>query len=91
LPVPAGSFHIGLNVPWLYPPPEHPYWDRFPDAARRLDLQTFFSVDWGGRLVSGHAPRFYDASGLRPVVQGAQGADPRAPFVESVTLVPQNP
>jgi hypothetical protein len=84
LPVPEGRIRIRLSAPWLYPPAEHPYWDRFSDAKERLDLQTLFSVDWILGSQSAHSSHSFDASGFEPAVLGAQGADAPTPFVESM-------
>jgi hypothetical protein len=91
LPAPPGVLHITLTAPWLYPPAEHPYWDRLGDSPQRLALQTLFSVDWGHGARSAQSVRSFDASGFEPVVQGAQGAGQQTPFVESMALVPRGP
>jgi hypothetical protein len=88
---PPGLLHVRLAAPWLYPPPEHPYWDRIQDPSRRLALQTLFSIDWGEGARSVHSVRAFDAAGMAPEVRGAGSADPRAPFVESVAAVPGMP
>ena len=87
LAAPAGRLFVRLSAPWLYPPPEHPYWDRFADPLRRRDLQTLFSVDWGLGVRTAHSSHSFDAAGFEPAVQGAQEADPGSPYVESVHLL----
>jgi hypothetical protein len=91
LAVPDGAFRVRLAAPWLYPPPEHPYWDRYGDAARRLEVQTLFSVDLGAGALAAHSTHAFDASGFEPAVLGASGADPRTPYVESVSRVATGP
>ena len=90
-PIQGGRIRVRLSAPWLYPPPEHPYWDGIADPSRRLDLQSLFSVDWGPGALSGHSAHSFDASGFAPAVLGAGGPDPVSPFVESVAPVPQGP
>jgi hypothetical protein len=89
LAVPDGRLRVRLSVPWLYPPPEHPFWDRVADASRRRELQTLFCVDWGAGMASAHSAHAFDAAGFEPVAQGARGADPGSPYVESVRRLPQ--
>ena len=84
--VPAGRLHLRLSAPWLYPPREHPFWDRAGDAARRLDLQTLFSVDWGTGALSTHSAHSLDASGFEPAVLGPDAAGPGSPYVESLKI-----
>jgi hypothetical protein len=86
--VPAGRIRVRLAAPWLYPPREHPYWDRFTDASRRTELQTLFSVDWGLGSQSAHDARSFDAAGYAPAALYAQGAYPTSPYIESEAPAP---
>jgi len=83
LAVTGGRLHVRLSAPWLYPPPEHPYWDGFGDPARRVDLQTFFSIETGRAAASDHSLRSFDAASFRPAVLGASSANPDSPYVET--------
>ncbi len=91
LAVPAGRIRVRLSAPWLYPPPEHPYWDRTAEASRRREFQTLFRVDWGAGAASTHSAHSFDAAGFAPVAQRAQGAPPGSPYVESVSLLAPAP
>ena len=82
------SLRVRLSAPWLYPPPEHPYWDHVGDAAHRADLQALFSVDWGSGSQSAHSAHSFDAAGYAPAVLGPQAAYPDTPYVESAVPAP---
>jgi hypothetical protein len=82
------SLRVRLSAPWLYPPPEHPYWDQVGDPARRAELQTLFSVDWGPGSQSAHSAHSFDAAGFAPAVLGLQEAYPGTPYIESAAPVP---
>ncbi len=84
LDVPSGRLRVRLSAPWLYPPPEHPYWDRFGGSSRRHELQTLFSLDWGLGAASAHSAHVFDASGFVPAVRGDGGGAPGSPYVESL-------
>lgn len=91
LETPSGVLRVRLSAPWLYPPPEHPYWDRYADASRRLELQTLFSLALGSAEYSAHSTHSFDASGFVPAVLGARDSGPGSPFVESVSLAATGP
>jgi hypothetical protein len=75
LPAGPGPFVARVEAPWLYPPPEHPYWDAFTDPVERRDRQTRFAVGAGGRVGVGYSGSCFDASGLEPrVAARAAGA-----------------
>lgn len=80
---PTDRMHIRLSAPWLYPPPEHPYWDRFSDPSQCLELQTRFSLELGKIVYQTHSTHYFDASGFVPAVQEANGPSPATPYVES--------
>jgi hypothetical protein len=84
LAVPAGRLRLRLSAPWLYPPPDHPYWDRYRDSSQRLGLQTLFSLDLAHGAYSVHSDRFFDAAGFEPAVQVDPGPETRSPYVESI-------
>lgn len=89
--VPSGLLRVRLQAPWLYPPPEHPYWDAVADPSRRLELQTLFSADWGPGILSTHSAHVFDASGFAPAVLDAESAGPGSPYVESMAPVAPAP
>jgi hypothetical protein len=86
--VPAGRLQVRLSAPWLYPPPEHPYWDGPADPAGRRGAQTLFSIDWGDGAAAARSTHSFDAAGFEPAARGAWGADPRSPYLASVRLAP---
>jgi hypothetical protein len=91
IPVTADRIHVRLSAPWLYPPPEHPYWDRVADASRRLDLQTLFAIDWGSGSQSVRYARSFDESGYAPAALGAQAGYPNTPYIESIAPAAPGP
>jgi len=68
---PAGKLTVRIEAPWLYPPPESPYWDRFPNALERRDRQTRFALACGGRSVAGYSEFSFDATRFEPFELGA--------------------
>jgi hypothetical protein len=72
---------VRLAAPWLYPPPEHPFWDSLDPAAAR-ELQTFFSLKWDSGGVQAHSTHCADAVGFEPAVDGPSFSDPGSPCVE---------
>jgi hypothetical protein len=81
--VPAGRLRVRLAAPWLYPPPQHPYWDG-SSPGQREELQTLFSIGWGVATASVHSAYSADPVGFEPVVQGRSGAGPEIPYVDSI-------
>jgi hypothetical protein len=66
LAVPGGTFRVQIEAPWLYPPPQHPYWDRFADPLERADRQTRFSLRAGDQSALAYSEIAFDATGLEP-------------------------
>jgi hypothetical protein len=79
-----GVLRVRVSAPWLYPPPEHPYWDRVADPGLRDDLQHRFAVDWGAGRAETHSALSSDPVSLEPAVRWASPDRPATPFVESL-------
>jgi len=90
LPPRFGRFHLHVEAPWLYPPPEHPYWDGVGPALRR-DLQTRFLVDWDDGVARVNANRAADPVGFAPVILGAEASGTGMPWVEGYRRVDPEP
>jgi len=82
-----GRLHVLLQAPWLYPPPEHPYWDPYSPESRAR-LQALVSVTVEGNVYRASAAHPFDAAAFEPVVLGAAGAAPGSPYVESIARAP---
>jgi hypothetical protein len=91
LPFSSERLHIKLEAPWLYPPPEHPFWDAIADPGVRLDLQTRFSVEWNDGRARVNSTRSADPIGFAPAVLDAQAADSRLPWIEGYRRIPPGP
>ncbi len=89
--VPTDRMHIRLSAPWLYPPPEHPYWDHFQDPARVIELQTGFSLGLERIVYQTHSMHYFDASDYEPQVREPSPASPDSPCVEAVRRVAPDP
>jgi hypothetical protein len=81
--VPAGRLRVRLAAPWLYPPPQHPYWDGL-GPGQKEELQTLFSIGWGVATAGVHSAYSADPVAFEPVVQGRSGAGPGTPYVDSI-------
>jgi len=88
VPVKDGLVWARIDAPWLYPPPQSPWWDRITDAGLRADLQTRFSIAAGAAAPVAHTPRFFDPTQFEPWVTGRDPSDPRAPWVETLGHAP---
>jgi hypothetical protein len=84
----GGVVRIRLDAPWLYPPADHPYWDRIRDPAARPDSESLFSIDFGAGSARIHSSHSADAVAFAPTVLGAAAAPPGTPFVESILPAP---
>jgi hypothetical protein len=75
LAVGPGLLAVRVEAPWLYPPREHPFWDRVGDAAERWDRQTRFALAAGPQSSVGFSGSAFDATALDPLQPGnAAGA-----------------
>ena len=82
LPVEDGHLRVLLSAPWLYPPPEHPYWDSRPDGDGR-GRQAAASLAVAGQVFTGSLAHTFDAASFEPAVLDARTADPSSPAVVS--------
>ena len=91
VPAPGGRLPFRLSAPWLYPPPEHPYWDAVKDPAVLKERQTLFSVEWPLGGSSTHSTRADDATDLEPAVRTGSPEDTDSPYVESIAPAAPRP
>jgi len=87
IPVSGGTVSVRVEAPWLYPPPQHPWWDSVADPALRADLKTRFRLAANGVQAEAHTAAFFDPTRMQPHVlsrpqTGAAG------WIESVATVP---
>ena len=83
LAVGGGAMRLRLAAPWLYPPPDHPYWDG-EDPALAHERQTLFSLDWDSGGVRAHSAHSVDPVAFEPAVRGPSPGEPGSPCVESI-------
>jgi len=82
-----GRLHVLLQAPWLYPPPEHPYWDAYSPESRAR-LQALVSVTVDGKVTTSRSVHPFDAASFEPAVLGASEAAPGSPYVETIARAP---
>ncbi len=78
-----GALRVHVEAPWLYPPSEHPYWDRVGDLALRGRLQALYVLRTPAGESSAlwtHAP---DPIGYQPTLRTEDAAEPLTPWVAS--------
>jgi hypothetical protein len=80
----GAALHLRIDAPWLYPPPDDPYWDGIADPAARGDRQTLFAIRWDSGNVRINSPHFADPVTFAPTVLGISQAGPDSPAVESL-------
>lgn len=75
-PVRGGLVRARVDAPWLYPPPQSPWWDRLADPGRRAELQTLFSIAVDNTVSTAHTAHFFDPTRFGPWVAtlGSPGA-----------------
>ena len=81
----SGMLRVHVEAPWLYPPTEHPYWDRIADPAARSRLQSLFMLRTEGGEVAAawtHAP---DPVAYEPTVRAEDSGEPLTPWVASLS------
>ena len=87
IPAPGGRVLLWVTAPWLYPPPEHPYWDSIRDPAVRVEAQRSFALRWDDagsvRTESTHS---VDATQFEPSVRLGPRAGEEEPYVERIGM-----
>jgi hypothetical protein len=79
---------VRVEAPWLYPPPQHPWWDGIADPALRRDLQTRFTLCAGGAGAAAHTAAFFDSTRFAPWVVTRAAAGASSAWVESAGSLP---
>src|ERR1035438_9749330 len=82
-----GLIRARIDAPWLYPPPQSPWWDGIADPGRRGDLQTRFSIEVDGTAPATHTARFFDPTRFEPWVTSRDPSGGQAAWVESLGFV----
>jgi hypothetical protein len=87
----GGVVHARVGAPWLYPPPEHPFWDSVANPAERRLLQSAFTlaVD-GARPLSAEAAS-EEARELTPRAEGERDPGSSVGWVESMAPAAGSP
>jgi len=78
------ALHLHIEAPWLYPPPDDPYWDGVADPAERSKLQTLFAITWDSGEVRINSSHFADPVTFQPTVLGLAQAGPDSVAVQSL-------
>jgi hypothetical protein len=84
LPVGRGVLRAQVEAPWLYPPPQHPWWDGVADPALRRDLQTRFALTAGGASYRAATAHFFDPTRFEPWLVTRESAGGRTEWVEAL-------
>lgn len=72
----GGMLRVRIEAPWLYPPAQHPYWDRYADPLERTDRQTRFSIGASNQMDVAYSDFSFDATGFEPCIPDPElGAD----------------
>jgi hypothetical protein len=82
------TVRIRVEAPWLYPPPQHPWWDQVADPGLRRDLKTRFSLSAEGAHGGAHTAAFFDATRFAPRVVTHREAGEATAWVESAKNLP---
>jgi hypothetical protein len=88
LPVTGGRIVARIEAPWLYPPPQSPWWDSIADPALRGDLRTRFAMATAGQQTLAHTARFFDPTRFEPWVATRSAAGPSDAWVEALGPLP---
>jgi len=88
LPVVGGRIVARIEAPWLYPPPQSPWWDAISDPALRGDLRTRFAMATAGQQTLAHTARFFDPTRFEPWVATRSSAGPSDAWVEALGPLP---
>ncbi|MGA2016360.1 MAG: hypothetical protein ABSH26_05350 [Opitutaceae bacterium] len=82
--VEGGLLRARIDAPWLYPPPQSPWWDAVADPGLRGDLQTRFSIAVGGTVTTAHTAHFFDPIRFEPWVTTRGSPAAGTVWVESI-------
>jgi hypothetical protein len=88
LPVIGGRIVARVDAPWLYPPPQSPWWDSVADPALRDELRTRFAITTAGQRTLAHTARFFDPTRLQPWVATRASAGASDAWVEALAPLP---
>ena len=88
LPITNGLIVARIDAPWLYPPPQSPWWDAIVRQALRDDLRTRFSILASGGGALAHTPRFFDPTRFEPWVATRGSPGTADAWVEAVGPLP---
>jgi hypothetical protein len=91
VPVAGARLVVRVEAPWLYPPPESPYWDRVSDPARRADLQSLFSLGWPSGSASARSALSNDPTAFAPSMRTAPDSGPDSAYVAAARPAPPPP
>ena len=75
---------VELHTPWLYPPRDHPYWNRFTDLAQRRRLQANTVIATSAGAIIGESNWFCDPAAFEPIVRTAATPSPGGAWIESM-------
>ena len=80
----GGVVHARVGAPWLYPPPEHPFWDSVADPAERRSLESAFTLGVEGAQPLSARAVSEDAREMAPRAEGENDPGSSAGWVESM-------
>ena len=88
VPITGGLIVARIDAPWLYPPPQSPWWDAVADPALRDDLRTRFGIVAAGGGAAAHTARFFDPTRLEPWVATRGSPGTADAWVEALGPLP---
>lgn len=88
LPITGGRIVARIEAPWLYPPPQSPWWDAIADPALRDELRTRFAIASAGQRTLAHTARFFDPTRFQPWVATRASAGASGAWVEALGPLP---
>jgi hypothetical protein len=74
---------VRVEAPWLYPPPQHPWWEGIADPVLRKDLKTRFFLSAAGASGGAHTAAFFDSTRFAPWVVTHETSGAASAWVES--------
>jgi hypothetical protein len=88
LPITRGLIVARIDAPWLYPPPQSPWWGEIANPALRDDLRTRFAITATGGEASAHTARFFDPTRFEPWVATRGSPGTADAWVEALGPLP---